>query len=246
MKKTICLKQKDKTKIGGKIMAQFSKAVMSATAKTIRNSIKDGKGYPSSVTMKDMNGKSHKITKAQYMGLFEAQNVFILKNNRYPNYTTLNSTANNPLVLNYQDDKYSCCVASFNMCVQMLFDWISESKIKSTFKTNTSGTDPSNMISGASKLGYTATKIARNYSAVKKSLQKGYPVLVHYETGGSTKPACMGFSNNYGHYMMIYAVTSDGYYRCADPTKGLKKCNPKAIDGATNGRSIYYYSIKPK
>lgn len=226
-------------------MVKFSKAEMSKTAKTIRTNIKADKGLPSSVTMKDTNGKSHKITKAQYNGLFEAQNVFIMKNNRYPNYVTLNSTANNPLVLNYQNDKYSCCVASFNMCVQMLYDWISESKIKTTFKTNTSGTDPSNFIAGAKKLGYKVTRIPRTYSAVKKSLDKGCPVQIHYETGGSTKPKCMGFENNYGHYAMIYRYTSDGYLLVADPTKGLKKCSPKTLEKATNGRDIGYYSIKP-
>ena len=224
---------------------RFSKSEMQKASKTIRTSIKANKGLPSTITMKSMDGKSHKITKAQYNGLFEAQNIFILKNNRYPNYTTLNSTANNPLVLNYQNDKYSCCVASFNMCVQMLYDWISESKIKTTFKTNTSGTDPSNFINGAKKLGYKVTRIPRTYSAVKQAIQKGYAVQIHYETGGSTKPQCMGFENNYGHYAMIYAYTNDGYLKVADPTKGLKKCSPKQLEKATNGRDIGYYSIKP-
>ena len=226
-------------------MTKFSKAEMSKASKTLRKALKEGKGYLKEITMKDTNGKTHKISKAQYMGLFESQNIFIMKqpDNRYPNYVTLNNTSSNPLVLNYQNDKYSCCVASFNMCVQMLFDWIPESKIKKIFKTNTNGTNPSNMVVGAKALGYTATQIARNYSAVKKSLQKGFPVLIHYETGGKTKPKCMGFINNYGHFMMIYGITSDGYYLCADPTNGLRKCKPSEIDKATNGRDIHYYSI---
>ena len=228
-------------------MVKFSKAVMQATAKTINKSLKDGKGYPSTITIKDMSNKSHKLTKAQYMGLYEAQNVFIIKHGRYPNYATLNSTANNCLAIDYQDNGYTCCPTSLSMASQLLFNYKSEATCAKTLGTVIgSGTDPSKLIANAPKLGFTATKIARNYSAVKKSLQKGYPVIIHYETGGKTKPKCMGFINNYGHYALIYGITSDGYYKVADPTKGIKLCAPKQIDNATNGRSIYYYSIKPK
>ena len=61
-------------------MVRFSKAEMNTTAKTLRKNIKNGKGYKSYVSMIDMNKKVHKLTKAQYMGLFEAQNVFIMTN----------------------------------------------------------------------------------------------------------------------------------------------------------------------
>ena len=70
-------------------MVKFSKKEMSATAKTLRKNIKNGKGYKSYVNMVDMNKKTHKLSKAQYMGLYEAQNVFIMKNGRYPNYVNL-------------------------------------------------------------------------------------------------------------------------------------------------------------
>lgn len=225
-------------------MVKFSKSTMQSTAKAINKQLKEGKGYPNSVTMKDTNGKTHKLSKKEYMGLYEAQNVFIIKHGRYPNYTTLNSTSNNPLVMDYQNNAYTCCPTSLSMASQMLFNYKSEQTCAKTLGTVIgSGTDPSKLINNAPKLGFTATKIARNYSAVKKSIQKGYPVIAHIQT----KPAtCLGFTNDYGHYILIYGYDSNGYYKLADPTKGLKKCSPKILDNATNGRSIYYYSIKPK
>lgn len=221
-------------------MTRFSKEEMSATAKTLRKNIKNGKGYLSSINMVDMNKKVHKISKAQYMGLFEAQNIFIRKNNRYPNYVTLNTTANNPLVMDYQDTGYTCGPTSLSMAIQMLFGWKSEATCKKACKTSTSGTDPSNLISGAKSLGYSLTKIGRNKTAVKAALDKGLPVIAHIQT----KPAtCLGFLNDYGHFILIYGMTSDGYYKVADPTKGLKTCKPSILDNATNGRSIHYYKV---
>lgn len=84
-------------------MTKFLKSEMSKASKTLRKSIKDGKGLPKSIKMTDSNGKTHTVEKKYYNGLFEAQNVFIMKNGRYPNYVTLNSTANNPLVMDYQN-----------------------------------------------------------------------------------------------------------------------------------------------
>lgn len=40
---------------------KFSKSVMQSTAKIINKNLKDGKGYPSSVTMKDMDNKTGKL-----------------------------------------------------------------------------------------------------------------------------------------------------------------------------------------
>ena len=70
---------------------------------TVKNRIKKGNGIPKEIVMKDDKGKAHKLDKKHYMGIFEATNVFRLKQGRYPNYTTLNSTANNPLI-----EKQSC------------------------------------------------------------------------------------------------------------------------------------------
>jgi hypothetical protein len=226
-------------------MTSFSKSEVLKGAKTVKNSIKNGKGIPSSITLKTReNGKEKKLTKAQFAGIMESTNVFILKNGRYPKYTTLNSTANNPLVMNYQNDSVSCGPASFNMCVQLLYgEWIGEKAIKKTFGTGSSGTDPSQIIAGAKKYGYTVEKIGRNYASVKKALDKGYPILAHIDT----KPAtCLGYKNNYGHWTVIYGYTKDGYYKIADPTKGIKICAPRIYDKAMLNRTIYYYQVKPR
>lgn len=220
---------------------KFSKTEMANAAKTLRKNIKDGKGYLSYLTMKDMAGKSHKLTKAQYMGLFEAQNVFIMKNGRYPNYVTLNSTANNPLVMDYQDNGYTCGPTSLSMAIQMLFSYKSEKTCAKECGTVIgSGTAPDQLIKGAKKLGYKLTKISRNKTAVKSALSKGEPVIAHIQT----KPAtCLGYVGDYGHYILVYGLTNDGYYKIADPTKGIKKCKSSILDHATNGRAIHYYRV---
>ena len=222
-------------------MVKFSKKEMSATAKTLRKNIKNGKGYKSYVNMVDMNKKTHKLSKAQYMGLYEAQNVFIMKNGRYPNYVTLNSTANNPLVMNYQDNGYTCGPTSLSMAIQMLFGYVSEKKCATACGTVIgSGTSPDKLIAGAKSLGYKLTKISRNKTAVKSALSKAEPVIAHIQT----KPAsCLGYTGDYGHYILIYGMTNDGLYKIADPTKGIKKCKPTILDHATNGRAIYYYRV---
>ena len=220
---------------------KFSKKEMSETAKIIRKNIKNGKGYPSYTTMTDMTGKNHKLSKAQYMGLFEAQNIFIMKNGRYPNYTTLNSTASNPLVMDYQDNGYTCGPTSLSMAIQMLFSYKSEKTCAKECGTVIgSGTSPDKLIAGAKKLGYKLTKISRNKTSVKSALSKANPVIAHIQTRPAT---CLGYTGDYGHYILIYGMTNDGLYKIADPTKGIKKCKPSILDKATNGRSIHYYKV---
>ncbi|MBQ9026945.1 MAG: C39 family peptidase [Methanobrevibacter sp.] len=224
-------------------MSSFSKSEVLRGAKIFRNSIVKGKGVPKEVTLKVREtGKNKTLTRKQFAGIMEATNVFRLKQGRYPNYTTLNSTANNPLVMNYQDDSVSCGCASFNMCVQLTYgEWIDEKAIKKTFGTGSSGTAPSQIIAGAKKYGYAVEKIARNSSAVKKALEKGYAILAHIDT----KPAtCLGYQNNYGHWTVIYGL-DDGKYKIADPTKGIKTCSTKIYDKAMLGRTIYYYQVRP-
>lgn len=221
-------------------MVKFSKEEMTATAKTLRKNIKNGKGYKSYVNMIDMDKKVHKLSKAQYMGLFEAQNVFIMKNGRYPNYVTLNSTANNPLVMDYQDKNTTCGPTSLSMAIQMLFGYVSEQKCATACHTGSSGTDPSNLIDGAKSLGYKLTKISRNKTAVKSALSKAEPVIAHIQTKSAS---CLGYIGDYGHYILIYGMTNDGLYKIADPTRGIKKCKTGIIDNATNGRSIHYYRV---
>lgn len=225
-------------------MTKFMNAEMIKAATIIRTNIKNGKGLPKSIQMKDSNGKTHTIEKRYYNGLFESRNVFTLKNGRLPNYVTLNSTANNPLVMDYQDNGYTCGPTSLSMAIQMLYSYRSEKECAKKCGTVIgSGTDPSNLVKGAKSLGYKLTKISRNYKSVKASIDKGFPVIAHIETGGNTKPGCLGYVNNYGHYILIYGASNDKYY-IADPTKGIKKCEPKAIDKATNGRNLGYYKVE--
>ena len=224
-------------------MTKFLKKEVLKGMATVKNSIKKGSGIPKEIVMKDDKGKSYKLDKKHYMGIFEATNVFRLKQGRYPNYTTLNSTANNPLVMNYQDDSVSCGCASMNMCIQLLCgEWVDEKKIKKVFGTGSTGTAPDQIINGAKKLGYKVEKISRNLAGVKKAINKGYPVLAHIDT----KPAtCLGYKNNYGHWTVIYGVNKEGYYKIADPTKGIKTCSPRIYDKAMLGRTIYYYQVRP-
>lgn len=224
-------------------MTTFSKSVMQSASTIIRKQIKEGNGIPSTLTLKSREGKNVKLSKSEYNGLFEAQNIFIRNHGRLPNYVTLNSKANNPLVMDYQDNSVNCCPTSLSMAIQMLYGYHSETECAKILHTGSSGTDPSNLVAYAPKVGVIATKIARNYTAVKKSTQKNKPVIAHIQT----KPAtCLGYTGDYGHYILIYDITNDGYYKIADPTKGLKTCKPSIIDKATNGRSINYYTISPK
>lgn len=223
-------------------MIRFSNNEMVETAKTLRGSIRKGNGLPKNVKMKDTNGQTRTVDKRYYNGLFEARNVFILRHGRVPNYVTLNSAANNPLVIDYQDKSTTCGPTSLSMATQMLYSYTSESKCATACKTGNHGTSPANLIAGAKSLGYTLTPINRNYKTVKASIDKGKPVIAHIETGGATKPGCLGYVNNYGHYILIYGASNDKY-NVADPTKGIRLCTPGQIDHATNGRTLGYYSV---
>ena len=226
-------------------MTSFSKSEMNKASKSIQKSIKNGQGVPKSLKMiARENGKTVTVDKAHFAGLFESQNIFIRHHGRYPNYVTLNSTANNPLVMDYQDNGYTCGPTSLSMASQMLYGYTSEKAFAKACHTQIgSGTSPDNLIAGAKSLGYNVSPIARNYSAVKKCIQLGIPVVAHIQT----KPAkCLGFINDYGHFILIYGITKDGYYKVADPTKGLKTCKPSILDKATNGRNIHYYKVVPK
>lgn len=223
-------------------MTKFLKNEMENASKKIRESIKEGKGLPKIVKMKDSGGKVHELNRSMYAGLFEAQNIFIRKHGRYPHYVTLNSEANNPLVLDYQDNKYNCCPTSVSMASQMLYDNVSEAKCARVLGTNTNGTSPDKLMTNIKKLGMKASIIGRNAKSVRKSLGYGKPVVAHIQT----KPAtCLNYVNDYGHYILIYSVTATCLYKVADPTKGLKTCKPAVLDKATNGREIHYYSISP-
>lgn len=223
-------------------MTKFMNKEMVKAGKTIRKSIKENKGLPGIIKMVDSEGKTHKVDHKHYAGLFESRNVFILKNGKAPNWVTLNSTANNPLVIDYQNNAYNCGPTSLSMASQMLYGYTSEMEFAKACKTGKNGTSPANLVAGAKSKGYKVSQIGRNSAAVKNSLKLGKPVVAQIETGGSTKPACLGYINNYGHYILIYGVSGD-YYLVADPTKGLRRCKFAQINNATNGRDIHFYSV---
>lgn len=223
-------------------MVRFYEKDLVKGAKTIKKSIKENKGYPSTLSLTDTDGKVRKLSKKQYFGVYQARNLFRLNHGRFPNYTTLNATSTVPIVINYQDNGYQCACASFNMCVQGFGDWIDESKIAKYFNTGRSGTSPSDMINGAKKLGYEVKRIGRNLKSVKEAKKKGYGVIAHIDT---IKAPCLGYRNNYGHYICIARVTKANNYRVYDPTKGVLSVKPSCIDGAMLDREINYYSVKP-
>lgn len=234
--------EKEDKKEEDNVVIRFSKAEMNKAKNTLRSAVKRGE-LPGALTMQDMNGKQQRIDRKHYMGLFEAQNLFIKNNGKLPNYVTLNSTANNPVIQYYQTDKYSCAVFSFQMCVQYLFDWISPSVIKKAFKTNQNGTTPANMIAGAKALGYKVTRVKRDYETVRKLLNNGIPIIAHIQTGGKTKPTCLGYVYDYGHYIHINKAANDKFTVC-DPTKGVKTCTASQIIKATGGRDIGFYKVE--
>lgn len=222
-------------------MTIFLKKELNNATKTIRQSIKNGKGLPKSISLHDSTGKIRNLSITEYLGIYQQQNIFILKNGRYPNYVTYNSTCGTlPIAMNYQDNGYTCCPTSFSMATMCLFDYVSESKAAKTLGTvYGSGTSPSDLVANAPKLGYKVTRIKRNYQSVYNSLSKGKPVIAHIQT----KPAtCLGFRGDYGHYVLIYWCKNNTYY-VADPTKGIHKCKANILDKATNGRDIGYYEV---
>lgn len=221
---------------------RFSKEQLDKGAKTIRASLKSSNKYPDSITLTEMDSKKEKkLTKAQYMGLYEAENVFRIKRGRRPNYVTLVHTANNPLVINYQDWKMSCCPTSLSMCSQMLLNYKSEPECREALGTNKkTGTGPNQLISGAKKLGFKVTAMKRTGDNLRAALAKNKPVIIHLET----KPAkCLGYLKNYGHYVCCYGI-SGNTLKIADPTKGIKTCSIDTIIKATNGRDLKFYAVE--
>lgn len=221
---------------------KFNEKDILKAIQVIKNSIKDGKGYPSKIKIKDTDGKQRTLKKTQYFEVLQKRNLFRLNNDRFPKYTSWNGKAKAPIVVNYQDNKYQCACASFNMAIQGFGDWIDENTIAEFFKTNINGTSPENMINGAKKLGYEVSPISRNVTAVKKAKEKGYGVIAHIDT---SKAQCLGYTGQYGHYICIARVTKPGNYRVYDPTKGIHSCKPSCIDNAMLNRKINYYQVRP-
>ena len=181
-------------------MKRYNKNEYTDARKRIRRFIKEHHRLPKYCNFKNQQGQIDRLTRREYCGLFQGYMQFYLKHGREPNYLTLNSEATYPLVINYQDDPYSCGVASLQMCLQFLSDYQYESKIKKTLGTNKNGTTPAQLINGAKKLGYKVTVIPREFKEVKKALDNYSPVILQIETKSAGN--CLSYKNSYGHYIM--------------------------------------------
>ena len=227
-------------------MTKFKIQDIKKEGKEIRAFIKKNKYYPRYATINSTEGKDVRLRPAQYIGLFESANLYWRRNGSLPNYVTLNTTANNPLVMDYQDNKYTCCPTSFSMACQMLYDFKSEYECKKamgTIERDNIGTSPAKMIEGAKKLGYSCKPIKRSYGSVVASFNRCEPVIAHCQTKGLRYTDGTGYLNDYGHYILIYGVNGGNQYKVADPSRGLKRINAKVLDSATGGRDIHYYSV---
>ena len=221
-------------------MITFSKEEIEKGRKAVRRQLRKNYTLPKTITIKSRDGKTRKLTSRQFAGLCENDNVYRVKNNRVPNYVTYIAEASNPLVLNYQDNDVNCCPTSFNMATQMLYGFRTEKACAKLLGTSENGTSPSQLINNAPKLGYKATRIKRNFKAVKQALNLHMPVIAHIQTYPAS--SCLDYVNDYGHYILIWKAERNKYYIC-DPTKGDKVCSASVIDNATEGRDIGYYTI---
>jgi len=222
-------------------MIQFKQKEIEKVIGKVRQSIKAGDGVPK-VKITATNGKTYKLTRKKYNGILKQYNLYQFNNGKKPSKVTYVGKSKIPFVLNYQDNKYQCCCASFNMAAQGLGEFIHESKIAKAFQTGIYGTSPSDMITGAKKLGYKIEPIKRNFESVKQAISKGYGVIAHIDT---IKAPCLGYANNYGHYICIGKTTKNGNYWVYDPTKGFKSVKASCIDNAMLNRTINYYQVMP-
>jgi hypothetical protein len=226
-------------------MTKFNKNMMQDGASRMRNFIKAHNRLPKYLKMTDSEGIMHELNNQEYAGLYEAEYGFWKVHGREPNYTTFYATAHNPLNSLHQPNIWTCCPTSVAMCSQMLYNYKSITECKKllgTIEKGEIGTSPSKLVNNIHKLGMKATVIDRSLDAVKDSLNKCRPIVAHIETAKYTKPKCLGFKKNYGHYICIYGYSGNYYYVC-DPTKGLKTCLSSEINKATNSRDINYYSV---
>ena len=220
---------------------KFSKKQLLDGEKRLFAWLKKGTGNAGYLTLIDMDGKKWRLYPPQYAGLYESMNMFRLNNGRDPNYVTLVSKANNPLVFDRQNNAYNCCPTSLSMASQLLYHYKSESECAKALGTTKNGTAPDQLINGAKKLGFNVVPIKRNKNEVKKSLDKSYPVIAHFQTGQCSKY----YLHNYGHYMLIWKMSGTEYV-VADPSKSVN-CTYKfsCLDNANKGYRENYYSIRP-
>lgn len=228
-------------------MLRFNKTMLQDGAKRMNAWIKKYEKLPGYLRMTDMDKKiEHKLKPREYSGLYENVNLFLIRNKRWPNYATLDHTANNPLVMDYQDVNYTCCPTSLSMASQLLYNYKSEQQCAKALGTaKGSGTSPQQLIDNAPKLGFKAVPISRNAKSVKTELKKGYPVICHFQTN-QTKNCKGDYIGSFGHYSLIWNTT-DTEYVIADPSKGVnRKYKFLCMDKANKGYRENYYSIRPK
>ena len=226
---------------------RFNKKMLLDGAKRMNTWLKKGEGYPNWLKMTDTQGKEHKLKPHEYNGLYENVNLFWLRNGRYPNYATLDHNAEyNCLVYDAQNTNYTCCPTSFSMASQLLFNPKSESECaKALGSAPKVGTSPQQLIDNAPKLGFIAVPIERTAKAVKNQLNKGFPVICHWQVD-QTKSCKGDYISKFGHYGLIWRTTATEYV-VADPSKGVsRKYKFTCLDKANKGYRQNYYAIKPK
>lgn len=224
---------------------RFSKEEMKKAAKTVQSNVKKGLGQPKTLRMKDLNGNLHILKKNEYCGLFDNQASFFKKNHRLPNYTTLLYEVPTAFVGEKQPTSVECGDTTLaNACTQLMI-YVTVKKCKEVCKTTNNGTTPSNLIKGGEKVGVKIAKIPRSFDSVRRAIDYGYSVIAHIETAGNTRPSCLGYKFNYGHWISIYNYTINKKFKVYDPTRGYKECSAEQIVKATNGRDIHFYQVVP-
>lgn len=223
---------------------RFSKNEMIKGAKRIQNHIRKNRKQPSAIEMVDMNGKKHKLNKKQYCGLYDNQAGFFNSHGRLPNYTTLLYESPTAFRGQKQPTSKECGNTSFHNALTQLFIYITVAECKKLCKTDQDGTTPANLIAAGKKCGVNIITIPRSYAAVKKAIDEGASVIAHIQTAGNTRPKCLGYSYNYGHWISIYNYLEGYKVKVYDPTREYKTCTLNEIAKATNGRDIHFYKVK--
>ena len=223
---------------------QFKKEDIKKASRIIRKHIREEGHQPPQISLKDRTGKTRTLTRKQYCGLFDNMANYWFKHNHLPTYTSLLYETNTAYRGNPQPNSWTCGPTSLANASTQVFQYVTEQQCREACQTTKNGTVPKNLITGAKKLGFEVKEIPRTFTAVKKAIDTGYGIIAHIETGGATKPSCLGFISNYGHYINIYDYTSDYKFKVYDPTKGYKVCNAQQIIKATNGRDIKFYHVK--
>lgn len=221
---------------------RFDVSTMKKGMKNIHDSVKAGKGQPSSLTLTDMNGKKRTLKKKQYCGLFDNQAKYFLNNSRYPNYTTYLYDTDTPFVGKRQPNSWTCGSTSLSNASTQILYYKTEAQCRKACGTGTNGTSPSQLVAGAKKLGIKVEKINRTFTSVKAALDKGYGVIAHIQTANVP---CLGYAKDYGHWITIYNYTGDYKFKVYDPSRDYKVCNANQIIKATGGRDIHFYAVKP-